>query len=122
FGIASLNIKEHGEQRTAEELDYCVKELGFVGLKLHGFSHGFTPNSNLGRVYFEAAKRLNVPLVGCVGAHGMPFTNPGLYADMALEYPNVKVVFAHLDYPVAEEAVSLAVRVPNIYLSSSLSI
>lgn len=52
----------------------------------------------------------------------MPFTNPGLYADMALEYPNVKVIFAHLDYPVAEEAVSLAVRVPNIYLSSSLSI
>ncbi|MCC7446346.1 MAG: amidohydrolase family protein, partial [Anaerolineae bacterium] len=93
-----------------------------VGIKLHGFSHGFTPNSNLGRVYFEAADRNGVPIVGCVGAHGMPFTNPGLYADMALEYPNVKVIFAHLDYPVAEEAVSLAVRVPNIYLSSSLSI
>ncbi|MDE2127408.1 MAG: amidohydrolase family protein [Armatimonadetes bacterium] len=122
FGIASLNIKEYGEDKTVRELEYCVKELGFVGIKLHGFSHGFAPNSPLGRVYFETADRLGVPLMGCVGAHGMPFTNPGLYADMALEFPDLKVVFAHLDYPVAEEAVSIARRQPNIYLSSSLSI
>ncbi|MBL8131572.1 MAG: amidohydrolase family protein [Anaerolineae bacterium] len=122
FGIASLNIKEHGEERTVLELESCVRELGFVGIKLHGFSHGFSPNSPLGRVYFETANRLGVPLMGCVGAHGMPFTNPGLYADMALEYPNLKIIFAHLDYPIAETAVSLAMRAPNIYLSSSLSI
>ncbi len=122
FGIASLNIKEHGEERTVRELETCVREFGFVGIKLHGFSHGFSPNSPLGYVYFEAANHLGVPLVGCVGAHGMPFTNPGLYADMATEFPNVKVIFAHLDYPVAEEAVSIARRAPNVYLSSSLSI
>ena len=79
-------------------------------------------NSPLGRVYFEAADRLGVPLMGCVGAHGMPFTNPGLYADMAQEFPNVKIIFAHLDYPIAEIAISIARRVPNVYLSSSLSI
>lgn len=122
FGVASLNIKEYGEAQTVEELETCVKALGFVGIKLHGFSHGFSPNSPLGRVYFETADRLGVPLIGCVGAHGMPFTNPGLYADMALEYPSLKIIFAHLDYPIAEVAVSLAVRTPNIYLSSSLSI
>ena len=122
FGIASLNIKEHGEEKTAQELETCVRELGFVGIKLHGFSHGFSPNSPLGRVYFEAARRLGVPLMGCVGAHGMPFTNPGLYGDMAAEYPDVKIIFAHLDYPVAEVAISLALRMDNIYLSSSLSI
>jgi predicted TIM-barrel fold metal-dependent hydrolase len=122
FGIASLNIKEYGEERVAQELDICVQEFGFVGIKLHGFSHGFSPNSPLGRVYFEAAARNGVPLMGCVGAHGMPFTNPGAYADMAQEYPNVKVIFAHLDYPIAETAVSIARRMPNVYLSSSLSI
>ncbi len=122
FGIASLNIKEYGEDRVVAELETCVREFGFVGIKLHGFSHGFSPNSPLGRVYFETADRLGVPLMGCVGAHGMPFTNPGLYADMAQEYPNLKVIFAHLDYPIAESAVSIARRLPNVYLSSSLSI
>jgi predicted TIM-barrel fold metal-dependent hydrolase len=122
FGIASLNIKEYGAERVVKELETCVKEFGFVGIKLHGFSHGFSPNSPLGRVYFETADRLGVPLMGCVGAHGMPFTNPGLYADMAQEFPNVKIIFAHLDYPIAEIAVSIALRTPNIYLSSSLSI
>ncbi len=122
FGIASLNIKEYGAERVVEELEICVKEFGFVGIKLHGFSHGFSPNSPLGRIYFEAADRLGVALMGCVGAHGMPFTNPGLYADMAQEYPNVKIIFAHLDYPIAEIAISIARRMPNIYLSSSLSI
>lgn len=121
FGIASLNIKEYGEARVVAELETCVTQFGFVGIKLHGFSHGFSPNSPLGRVYFEAADRLGVPLMGCVGAHGMPFTNPGLYADMAQEYPNVKIVFAHLDYPIAEIAISIARRTPNVYLSSSLS-
>src|SRR5579862_3156711 len=77
FGLASLNIKEYGEERVVEELEICVRKFGFVGIKLHGFSHGFSPNSPLGRVYFETANRLGVPLMGCVGAHGMPFTNPG---------------------------------------------
>lgn len=122
FGIASMNIKEYGEERTREELTTCVRDFGFVGIKLHGFSHGFSPNSPLGYVYFEMARELGVPLMGCVGAHGMPFTNPGLYADMALEFPDVKIIFAHLDYPIAEIAVSIAKRTPNVYLSSSLSI
>ncbi len=122
FGIASMNIKEYGDEKTVQEFETCVREFGFVGLKLHGFSHGFSPNSPLGRIYFETADRLGVPLVGCVGSHGMPFTNPGLYGDMAAEFPNVKVVFAHLDYPTAEICVSLAKRMDNIFLSSSLSI
>lgn len=122
FGIASLNVKEHGELNTARELETCVQDLGFVGIKLHGFSHGISPCSPLGRLYFDAAARLKVPLVACVGAHGMPFTNPGLYAEMAAQYPEVKVVFAHLDYPIAEEAAAIARRLQNVYLSSSLSI
>jgi uncharacterized protein len=122
FGIASMNIKEYGEEATVKEFETVVRELGFVGIKLHGFSHGISPNSPLAYTYFETANRLGVPLMGCVGAHGMPFTNPGLYGDMAVEFPNVSIIFAHLDYPVAEEAVSLARRLPNVYLSSSLSI
>lgn len=122
FGIASMNIKEYGEERTIAEFETCVREFGFVGIKLHGFSHGISPTSPLAYQYFETANRLGVPLMGCVGGHGMPFTEPGLYADMAQEFPNVKVIFAHLDYPIAEVAVSFARRIPNIYLSSSLSI
>jgi uncharacterized protein len=122
FGIASMNIKEYGEEATVKEFETVVRDLGFVGIKLHGFSHGISPNSPLAYTYFETAQRLGVPLMGCVGAHGMPFTNPGLYGDMAMEFPNVPIIFAHLDYPVAEEAVSLARRLPNVFLSSSLSI
>lgn len=122
FGIASLNIKEFGVERTVSELEYCVKELGFVGIKLHGFSHGINPTSDLGRVYFEAARALKVPLMVCVGAHGQPFTSPTLYSALAREYPDVTIIFAHLDYVIAEAAIAIAQERENIYLSSSLAI
>lgn len=122
FGIASMNVKEHGRARTLAEFEHCVRELGFVGIKFHGFSHGINPLSELGRCYFEAAAALGVPLMACVGAHGAPFTNPALYAYLAREYPDLKIVFAHLDYATAEVSIALAQQHENLYLSSSLSI
>jgi len=122
FGIASMNIKEYGEQKTVAEFEYCVRDLGFVGIKFHGFSHGINPSSPLADVYFQTAHRLGVPLMVCVGAHGQPFTNPGMFAEKAMEYPDLKIIFAHLDYSIAETAIAFANRLPNIYLSTSLSI
>ncbi len=122
FGIASVNIKEFGTEEMIREYEYCVHELGFVGIKFHGFSHGINPMSELAQVYFETADRLGVPLMVCVGAHGQPFTNPGLFAERAREYPNLKIIAAHMDYCVAESLIALAMMLPNLYLSSSLSI
>lgn len=122
YGIASMNVKEFGEEKTLAEFEHCVRELGFVGIKLHGFSHGINPLSDLGRAYFEAASSLGVPLMACVGAHGAPFTNPALYAYMGRRYRDLPIVFAHLDFATAEVAIALAEEHPNIYLSSSLSI
>ncbi|MFW6163912.1 MAG: amidohydrolase family protein [Planctomycetota bacterium] len=122
FGIASLNIKEYGEKKTVEELEHCIQELGFVGIKFHGFSHGINPMSPLAQVYFDTALALGVPLMVCVGAHGQRFTNPSLFDERAHEYPNLKIVFAHMDYVVAESLIACAARHPNIYLSTSLSI
>lgn len=122
FGIASMNIKEYGEEATVREFEYCVRELGFVGIKFHGFSHGINPISPLASVYFETARRLGVPLMVCVGAHGQPFTNPGLFAERAAACPDLKVIFAHMDYAIAETAIAIADRLENVYLSTSLSI
>ncbi len=122
FGIASPNIKEFGEEKTVRELEHCVNELGFVGIKFHGFSHGINPISPLAKVYFDTARRLNVPLMVCVGAHGQPFTNPELFIERACEYPDLKIIAAHMDYVVAETLIANAARLDNLYLSTSLSI
>lgn len=122
FGIASLNVKEYGEEKTAAELEHCVSELGFVGIKFHGFSHGINPMSPIAKVYFDTAQRLGVPLMVCVGAHGQPFTNPGLFAEQALAYPGLTIIFAHMDYAIAETAIAIARQHENVYLSTSLSI
>lgn len=122
YGIASLNAKEHGAEKTRDEFRRCVRDHGFVGIKFHGFSHGLDPLSDLGRLYFETGLELQVPVVVCVGAHGLPFTSPGLYAQIADEYPGLDIVFAHLDYPTAQHSTYLASRYRGIYLTSSLSI
>ncbi len=122
FGIASVNVKEYGVEKTIAEFERCVGQFGFVGIKFHGFSHGINPQSKQAEVYFDAAKELKVPLMVCVGAHGQPFTNPGLFVERIERYPDVRMIFAHMDYCIAETVIAQAARVPNLYLSTSLSI
>lgn len=122
FGIASVNVKEYGVEKTIAEFERCVGRYGFVGIKFHGFSHGINPTSRQAEVYFDAARDLKVPLMVCVGAHGQPFTNPGLFADRLADYSDITMIFAHMDYCIAETAIALAARMPNLYLSTSLSI
>ncbi len=117
-GMACVN-PHLPEAAYFEEARRCIKELGFVGLKLHTQAHAVNPNTSAGRLVFESARELGVPVMIHTGT-GLPWAAPAMALPMTREYPTVKVVLAHSGFMVfALEALVVANECPNVWLETS---
>ncbi len=120
FGLANLN--PHIPRRDyAAEVTRCVREMGFVGVKLHPMAHGVGPATRDAQTVFEVAQELDVPVMIHTGT-GAPFALPALYLPIAHSYPQLRLVLAHAGFVVyAAEAGLVATECPNVYLETSWS-
>lgn len=118
FGIASLTPLV-GEEAYEEEVERCVRELGFKALKLHPLAHAASPALPVTDVVFRTADRLGVPVIVHTGT-GAPFALPSLLIRRARQFPELKIVLAHAGFAIyTEEAIIAAEVCPNIYLEPS---
>ena len=116
-GIANPNPHLPGDGYEAE-IRRCVKELGFVGIKLHPFGHAVNPLGADGRQVFEIASGLDVPVLVHTGV-GIPWSSPALMEEAAEKYPGLRIVLCHAGGLFSAEAGSLARKYPNIFLELS---
>ena len=101
------------------EVERCVKELGFVGIKLHPFEMAVDPLSEDGRVAFEAASDFGVPLMVHTGV-GSPFAGPAKLIPRAREFPHLPIIMAHAGLIVyTHEAMVAAEMCQNLYFEPS---
>jgi predicted TIM-barrel fold metal-dependent hydrolase len=119
FGMASLN--PHVEPEIYfKEVSRCVQEHGFVGLKLHPVGHGCDPLWQDGVLPFQVADDLGITLMVHTGL-GSPVADPSHLLARAKEFPDLKIVMAHMG--VAEkvaEAIQVMRECPNIFGDLSL--
>jgi hypothetical protein len=103
----------------AGEIARCVRELGFVAIKLHPMAHGVNPDSQSGRKVFDAARSHGVPVMVHTGS-GAPFADPISLYRIAKEYPDVKIVMAHSGMLVfSDNAARVYEACPNVYGDST---
>jgi predicted TIM-barrel fold metal-dependent hydrolase len=116
-----VNLNPHSDHRVyAAEAERCVRELGFVALKLHTLGHAVDPESSDGRMVFERAAALGVPIIVHTGGAGEPFARPMRLLPLAREWSGVTVVMAHAGMGVAtRDAGIVAELCPNVYLETS---
>ena len=120
YGVADVNPR-WDDDAYKNEVRRCVKELGFVGLKLHPLLHGVNPAAKYCRKAFEIADELNIPLIVHTGT-GAPASLPSSIMPRAKEFPNLKIVLAHSGmFYFAAEAIQMAKLFDNVYLESSWS-
>jgi hypothetical protein len=101
------------------EVERCVKDLGFVGIKLHPLEMAVDPLSEDGRVAFEAASAFDVPLMVHTGV-GAPFAGPSKLIPRAREFPHLPIIMAHAGLIVyTHEAMVAAELCQNLYLEPS---
>lgn len=112
--------------RGIRELEYAVKELGFVGA--HLYPHWFEMEPDHARFYPAYAKcaELDVPIQLQVG-HCLRYSaerplrsvgRPITLDTIACDFPELKLVGIHIGWPWTEEMISVAYKHPNVYIGS----
>jgi len=111
-------------QGALAEIERCHSDLGLKGIKLGPIYQGTSPlHPNFLRV-FALAERLELPVMIHQGAI---FTNAGrlsdarpiLLDDVAIAFPELRMVIAHLGHPWVHETVTVMRRHPNLYADTS---
>ena len=113
------------EAMLAELLDK-IDNQGARGLKIHPGEGRFYPDDpSLGPVY-EAMLERGLPVISHGGldiANPDPsYSRPTAFAGVAEQYPELKLVIAHLGNNFFDESVQLASKYPNVFFDTSAAI
>jgi predicted TIM-barrel fold metal-dependent hydrolase len=123
-GLAGLDPTEG--MAGVRQLEWAVKELGFVGA--HLYPHWFELPPDHARYYPLYAKccELDVPIQLQVGnclrySADRPLRSVGrpIALDaVACDFPELKLVGIHVGWPWTEEMIAMAYKHPNVYIGS----
>ncbi|MEM2849305.1 MAG: amidohydrolase family protein [Candidatus Bathyarchaeia archaeon] len=121
IGFAGLNPIKGDE--AIDELEKAHSE-GFKGVKLYPPLQGFKPRDRKLYAFYERAQQLNMPLLFHTGVSWirrveLAYCHPFEVEDVAVTFPNLKVVLAHMGFPWIWEAAIIAVKYENVYLDLS---
>jgi hypothetical protein len=122
--IGFASVDPDSKQSALTEMKRAKDEMGLRGLKLNPALQEFDPASPSALEVYREAERLEMPIL----VHtGITFSNrfsikhngPLVYDDIARKHPNLKICLAHVGWPWVWDAVTVAVRNPNVYLDTA---
>lgn len=118
FGMASINPHFFPEDYDGEAAR-CVRELGFVAIKITPIAHACHPSSKDAYHVYEVCRELKVPLMIHTG-NGIPFADPTSVYWGAKDHPDVPVILAHAgSESFNQQARLLAMKLDNVFLEPS---
>jgi len=121
-GIGSVDL--YRPMDGIRELRRCVRELGFKGLRIVQWLWNLPPTDRHYYPLYAECTELGVPFCFQVG-HTGPLcpSEPGRpipYIDeVAIEFPELKIVGGHIGYPWTVEMIAVATKHPNVYIDTS---
>src|SRR5437763_1804382 len=121
-GVASVDLMN--PMKAVAELRRCVQETGFRALRVLPWIWGLPPDDRRYYPLFAACCELDVAFCTQVG-HAGPLrpSAPGRpiphLDNVALEFPDLRIVGGHIGVPWLTEMISLATKYPNVYIDTS---
>lgn len=120
-GFMSVDPTRHD---AVEEVERAHEDLGLVGIKLGPIYQGTSPLNPLTMRVFAEAERRGLPVLihqGAIFANAgrLVDANPLLLDDVAIAFPDLKIVIAHIGHPWVEEAAVVMRRHANVYADTS---
>ena len=112
------------EPDCVEQLVYCVEELGLRGLKLGPVYQHFDPEDRAHWPLFATCQRLGLPIMWHQGTTfpsraRLKWGLPLQLEDIAMDFPDLKMIVAHLGHPWEEDLIVLIRKCPNVYADIS---
>ncbi len=129
--LAFSSIDPHRGKQGLREARRLIEEFGVAGFKFHPTLQGFKPNDTLAYPLYELISEYRLPALFHSGHSGMgtgmpgggglrlKYSNPIHLDDVAVDFPEMKIIIAHPSWPWQDEALSVCLHKPNVYIDLS---
>ena len=116
---------------AAREARRLIRDFGVRGFKFHPTFQGFWPNDPMAYPFYQVLEEEGVVALfhtgqtgvgsGMRGGMGMrlKYSNPMNIDNIAVDFPDLRIIMAHPAFPWQEEALSVAQHKPNVYIDLS---
>jgi len=131
IAIAFASIDPTRGPEAVREARRLVASGGIKGLKLHPPLQQFFPNDPVAYPLYEVFAEARLPVLFHTGHSGigtnMPggggirlkYGNPMPIDDVAVDFPDLPIIMAHPSFPWQDEAISICLHKPTVYIDLS---
>lgn len=128
--IPFASIDPHKGRRGVQEARRLIA-AGIRGFKFHPNLQGFFPDDRMAYPLYEEIEGAGIPALFHTGHSGigsglpggggirLKYSNPMHVDDVAVDFPAMKIVLAHPSFPWQDEALSVAMHKPEVYIDLS---
>ena len=129
--IAFASVDPHKGKMGAREARRLISEEGVKGFKFHPTVQGFHPYDRMAWPIYEVIAEHALPVIfhsghsgigsGMRGGGGLrlEYSNPMHLDDVAIDFPDMQIVIAHPSWPWQDEALSVCLHKPNVWIDLS---
>ncbi len=115
----------------AREARRLIEHYGVRGFKFHPQFQEFFPNDRMAYPLYEAIAEAKLPALFHTGHSGMgtgmpggggirlKYGNPMYVDDVAVDFPDMPIILAHPSWPWQDEALSICLHKPQVYIDLS---
>lgn len=129
--MAFASIDPHKGQMGVREARELIGAGVIRGFKFHPTLQGFFPNDRMAYPLYDVIAEHGLPAIFHSGhsgiGTGMPgggrlrlkYSNPIHLDDVAVDFPEMTIIIAHPSWPWQDEALSVCLHKPNVYIDLS---
>jgi len=117
IGFAACDPTQAGYM---DELTHAVEDLGLRGLKLGPIYAGFDPRDARCDPVYAYCQQRGLPVLFHTGTTfnrvaPLGVSRPWLFDEVAIRYPELRIVLAHVGHPFCEECLVVIRKHPHVY-------
>ncbi|HEX7759347.1 MAG TPA: amidohydrolase family protein [Caulobacteraceae bacterium] len=129
--IPFASIDPHKGKLGAREARRLIEDFGVKGFKFHPPMQDFHPADRMAWPIYEVIAEYSLPAIFHTGHSGMgagmkggggvrlKYGQPMLVDDVAVDFPDMKIILAHPSWPWTDESLSMALHKENVYIDLS---
>ncbi|GIE74153.1 4-hydroxyphenyl-beta-ketoacyl-CoA hydrolase [Actinoplanes philippinensis] len=129
--IPFASIDPHKGRAGVREARRLVERYGVRGFKFHPSIQGFAPDDRLAYPLYEAIEELGAVALFHTGQTGigarvrggggirLKYSNPMLVDDVAVDFPDLRIILAHPSFPWQDEALAVATHKEHVHIDLS---
>ena len=131
ISIPFISIDPHRGTEGVAEAKRLLSGGNVRGLKLHPPVQQFFPDDRIAYPLYEVFAEVKLPVIFHTGHSGIgtglrggggirqKYGNPLPIDDVAVDFPDMPIIMAHPSFPWQDEALSICLHKPNVYIDLS---